>query len=243
MNQVTVVARATDRAGNTGPDVRLDLTVKRDLPPTALLLAPASGQRVAAGAQLTVTARAQDDVGVVQVVVQASGAMTATSSRTVAPAALDTTVELALTIDPAAPQGGVIALVAAAADGKGQVSLSAPVTLTVDGDAAPPTVQMDQPANNALVAPGEAVPVVVRAADNRHVAAVSLQVMGAATFSAAEPIPPPAPTVARVFTFTVPSAAPAGAVISITATAADASGNQAMPAVLVLQSATCCRPP
>jgi hypothetical protein len=234
---VTVAARATDNAGNVSPDVTLALNVQSDLPPVVTILGPADGAGVSAGGKLTVTAQVQDDVGVAQVVVQTTGAMTTSRAATVAPAAQDKVVTLVLDVAPAAPFGGAITVKAGAVDTRGQSGASPALTVFVTGDAAKPSAQIASPANNSLVAPGAVVSVVVNASDNHGLTSVSLNASGAATLAETHFISPTQTAVSATFSLTIPANAAANQIVTVIAQAQDASGNLSLMAQITLKIA------
>jgi hypothetical protein len=225
-----VTARATDLSGNVGPFQTLTLSVQPDVPPTAAIIAPAGGATVATGAPITVTVRAADDFGVAQVVFQATGAVTASLTAALSPAATSRDVPFTIFVPAGAAPGSTVTLRATAVDTRGQTSLVASVSVIV-GDSTPPTVRIVSPATQSQVAPGDTVSVLVSADDNGQVASLSLEATGVAAFSETRTVSPAQPSVATTFQVPIPPTATAGQTVVLTARAQDAAGNPASIAI------------
>jgi len=199
-----------------------------DLAPTVAFLAPAAGTDYERGDTVTVSARAQDAVGVTRVTLTASGSTTFSETRHVTPSGTlsDQTFSFAIAAD--APIGGAVTLSLQAEDTGGR--LSALATRTVDVvDATAPAVSISAPAIDAIYGYGDEVEVVVAASDLVGVAQLRFVVDGIDGASGTETIAPPTVTAGATFHFRVPIGLVASEV-QIRAFAGDASGNEATSA-------------
>lgn len=221
---VSVTARATDQSGNVGPFQTLALAVQPDAPPTAAIIAPPAGATAGSGQPLGVTVRAADDFGVVQISLQATGALNALITTPVVPASTSRDASFNLVVPASAVPGSTIVLRASATDTRGQTSPVASIALVV-GDSTGPTVRIVSPEPGATVTPGDTVSVLVSATDNGQVASLSLDAAGAATFSESRAVSPPQPAVAATFQVPVPVTATANQFLNLTARAQDTAGN------------------
>ncbi|HXI30676.1 MAG TPA: Ig-like domain-containing protein, partial [Vicinamibacterales bacterium] len=166
----TLTARARDAAGNTTTSAAVTVTVSNDTtPPTVTITAPANG--ATASGTVTVTANATDNVAVAGVQFLLDGANLG---------AEDTAAPYSIAWNTASVANGVHSLAARARDGAGNLTTSAPVTVTVSNDVTAPTVSMTAPAAGATVS-GTAVTVSATASDNVGVAGVQFLVDGAAS--------------------------------------------------------------
>jgi large repetitive protein len=198
--------------------------VATDLAPTVAFLAPSAGTDYERGDTVTVTARAQDAVGVTRVTLTASGATSYSETRQVTPSATlsDQTFSFAIAAD--APIGGAVTLSLQAEDTGGHLSTLA--TRTVDVvDATAPSVSIDAPAIDAIYGYDDEVEVVVAASDLVGVAQLRYVVDGIAGATETQTIAPPTLTAGATFHFRVPIGLVASEV-SIRAFARDASGNE-----------------
>ena len=139
-------------------------------PPTVSITAPAPGATVS-GASVTVSATAQDNVGIVGVQFRLDGNNLGTE---------DTTVPYSITWNTGAASNGNHALTARARDAAGNTTLSASVTVTVTNatDVTPPSVSITAPAAGATVS-GAAAAVTATASDNVAVVGVQFKLDGA----------------------------------------------------------------
>ena len=202
--------------------------VATDLAPTVAFLAPSAGTDYERGDTVTVTARAQDAVGVTRVTLTASGASSYSETRQVTPSATlsDQTFSFAIAAD--APIGGAVTLSLQAEDTGGHLSTLA--TRNVDVvDATAPSVSIDAPAIDAIYGYDDEVEVVVAASDLVGVAQLRYVVDGIAGATETQAIAPPTLTAGATFHFRVPIGLVASEV-SIRAFARDAAGNEAASA-------------
>jgi hypothetical protein len=141
---------------------RQDLVSQDTTPPTVTFSSPASGATV--GGTQTVTATAADDVGVAGVEFFVDGA----------PLGADSTAPYEVAWDTTTATNGSHTLTARARDAAGNISTSAPVTVTVANGPPPdttvPTVAISSPASGATVS--GTVPVTATASDNVGVTGV-----------------------------------------------------------------------
>ncbi|HXH06729.1 MAG TPA: carboxypeptidase regulatory-like domain-containing protein [Vicinamibacterales bacterium] len=222
-----VSARAIDFAGNAGDLRSLDFTVSADQPPTAAFLEPADGVLVDSGSQITVRVRADDDAGVTEVVLQATGVVAATAAQAVSPAAASHIATFTVVV-PASAAPGDLTLRAAARDTRGAVGPTVSRTVRV-ADATKPIVQILQPAAGTAVDPGATIAVLVSAADNDALASVTLAASGAASFTETRTIPAGRRAEELSFDVAIPATAHGSEILLLTAQAVDVAGNAATP--------------
>jgi Big-like domain-containing protein len=163
----TLRAVAQDMLGIWYPSQPVTVTVFNDhTPPTVAIASPASGATVTGN--VTVSATASDNVGVVGVQFQLDGGNLG---------AEDTAAPYSVTWNSATASIGTHTLTATARDAAGNAATSAAVTVTVP-DTTPPTVSITSPAPGATVS--GVVSIAAAASDNVGVAGVRFQVDGAA---------------------------------------------------------------
>ena len=131
----TLGARATDNLGNITDSAPVTVTVGASAAPTVSVTNPTNGSSYTVGANLNLTANAADSDGsITQVQFFVNG---------VPQGAIDTVSPYTATWSPGSV--GNYVLTAQATDNSGNVSTSAPVTVTI-GANAPPTVALTSPA-------------------------------------------------------------------------------------------------
>jgi len=182
------------------------------VPPVISLSAPS---KVLPGSNVTVTAVASDNVGVVSVTFDVDGAP---SSTVTAPP-----YQRVISVPAVAAPGAAIAVRATAADAAGNTGVAL-AKLTIDGtpDTEKPTITLNAPAN---AAPGTVIRLSAVAADNVGVASVAFSTNGSPIATV-----PAAPYEAI---YTVPSDAVVGSPIGFTARATDFTGNYADASAIV----------
>ncbi|WP_426732343.1 Ig-like domain-containing protein [Myxococcus faecalis] len=168
-----LTAHARDAAGNLTTSASVRITIDNVLvdtaPPQVQLTLPAPNETVSG--PFTVRASATDDVGVTRVHVQLDGVQVGEADLA-APWAVTLDTE---TLQPYGPRQ----LTAVARDAAGNVTVSAPISITVSApppDTTPPQVQIVSPATGTTV--GGTVQIRVDASDNIRVAGVRLRVNG-----------------------------------------------------------------
>jgi hypothetical protein len=148
---VTVRARARDAAGQLSNELVLALTVGDTEAPVITMSAPAAGAIITPGQSITVTASATDDVGVSQIVLTASGAITFNETRAIAPAATPAAATFVIPTSASTPAGPVT-LTVHAIDAASNTSSPVGREIVIrDGTA--PTVVITDPAAGADVDP------------------------------------------------------------------------------------------
>ena len=216
-------AVAQDKTGNRGIATFLDLDVKADAPPQVAITSPADGSTVNAGATLTVTVQAADDLFAKDIILTANGELVVTQTKSNSFGKSFTT-SFTFTLPATITQGGTITLTAIAKDSGGNLSVIAAKTITVL-DATAPTVTLSSPGQTTLYKPGETGSATVTAADNVGVASISCSTVGATGGSPSFTFAPPLTTANRTFTFVTPVDAVSNAAIQLACTAIDAAGN------------------
>jgi hypothetical protein len=225
--ELTLVGQATDQAGNTGSSSQVTLPVVVDSAPQVAITAPADGATINSGDQLTVTVQAADDLGLTAIRLRATGAYTFEQTQTVEPA--DTSHSATFVLDIPASALGEFQLEASARDTRGQITTTAPLTVTAT-DTVLPVVEIFDPANGDYVMPGGTAYILVLASDNNMVASAQLTASGALEMSETQAIDPPAPGSVLVFEVELPETIPAGESITFTIRATDVAGNVSQPA-------------
>jgi hypothetical protein len=139
------------------------ITVADTTPPTVSITSPASGATVSG--MITVEATASDNLGVVGVQFKYNGISFGPEM---------TTAPYSVTGDTTAAPNGSYTLTAVARDAAGNLTTSAPVTVTVDNTA--PTVSITSPASGATVS--GMITVTASASDNVGIAGVQFKYNG-----------------------------------------------------------------
>ena len=168
----TLTVRARDAAGNVTTSAPVTVTVANAVadvtPPTVSLTAPAAGT---VSGTVTLTANASDNVGVSGVQFLVNGGEYG---------AEDTSGPYSLTVVTTTADNGTYMLSARARDAAGNVTTSAPVTVTVANgvaDVTPPTVSLTAPAGGTV---SGTVTLTANASDNVGVSGVQFLVDGGA---------------------------------------------------------------
>jgi hypothetical protein len=203
-----VTARARDAAGNVATSTAVAVTVSNGpppdtAPPTVGITSPGNGATVSQ--TVTVSASATDNVGVSGVQFFVDGTPLG---------AEDTSAPYALSWNTLGASNGSHTLTARARDAAGNTASSAPVTVTVFNDTAPPTVTITAPANGATVS--GTVTISASATDNVGVVGVQFFVDGA---------PRGAEDTAAPYSVAWDTSTVANGSHSVTARARDAAGN------------------
>lgn len=208
----TLTAVARDAAGNRTTSAAITITIANGpppdtTPPTVSVTSPGSGTTVSA--TISVTANASDNVGVVGVQFRLDGVNGGSE---------DTSAPYSVSWDTTTASNGSHTIAAVARDAAGNVTTSAPVTVTVSNgpppDTIPPSVSITSPAGGATVK--GTVSVSANASDNVGVAGV--QFFGDGTPLAAEVTTAP-------YSISVDTTQSSDGSHNITAVARDAAGN------------------
>lgn len=163
--QYDVTARATDDAGNQATSAPVTVAVRNDVtPPSVTITGPAAGSTVS-GTQVAVTADASDAAGVA--IVDFYSGTTLIGSAMTAP--------YTVTWDSTSVPDGPYEFTARATNANGLVGTSAPISVTVRNDAAPPSVEVTAPAAGSTVS-GTQVAVAADAVDDSTVSTVEFLV-------------------------------------------------------------------
>ena len=101
-------------------------------PPSVSITPPTLSRHVTQGQDFTVPVRVQDEIGVSEVFLEASGQLDRLRSTVVASGSADATVDFELSVPDNAQVGGTITLYALAGDLSGNLAAGTPVVLTVD---------------------------------------------------------------------------------------------------------------
>ena len=216
-------ASAVDSDGLASAIQNLALAIQDTALPTIVFANPISGTAVNAGAVVAITVTANDNGALHALTLEASGAATFSETRIVSPTA-PISVTFQVPVAATAHFTESIILVATAEDGAGNRSLPATLVLAVrDGE--PPQVSLLLPAGVPQILPGGSTAISVTASDNDGLAAVGLQTAGAVATSQSQALVPPRSSASVAFTVTVPLTVTPGTVLTLTATAADVTGN------------------
>ena len=180
-------------------------TATDDTPPSVTLYGPATALP---GAQVTMTARATDDHGVVAVTFEINGSNAADTSTE--------PYQRLVNVPAVASPGDQIAVRATARDAAGNHgSADAMITISAVPDTEPPVVTVNAPPQAAA---GSSVHISATAHDNVGVASVSIGVNGGEPTTFASP--------PYELTYTIPPEAAPGSIVGVVATAVDYTGNQ-----------------
>jgi hypothetical protein len=214
----TVTLTVTDgRGGASTATTTATVQVVDTLAPVISLSGP--GQ-ILPGAQATITAQASDNVGVASVTFEVDG-----GSRSVV---TTPPYQRIVTAPAVAAVGSAIRVKATAADGAGNTaSVELVLQIALQPDTTPPTVSVKAPAQ---AAPGTTLQLSATASDDVGVASVTFLVGGVPIVTSSGP--------AYLASYLIPSDAPVGSVLRVTARAADFAGNTAESAADVAVAAT-----
>jgi len=223
---VTILAAATDFAGNRADPVSITIEVDQNLPPQVQIVTAANGSSIGTGQTLNVSATAHDDLALTDVELDVRGAQIVTTQVFHFGAGLtDGTANFSVPIPAAAQLDANLSLTATAHDANGLPSASSTVTVSIV-DATAPTAQITSLAGNFVVSPGQVIPVIaVQAADNVGVALIRFQTTGGVTSESDAVIAPPLTNASATFSLTVPADAQQGSTITLAAEAVDAANN------------------
>ena len=225
-NNITVEAVARDTRGLESPPVAIVLHAEDRTPPSARITSFTGGFHVTPGQTVPVTVHASDNLGLARIDFWTEGGLVVSDSRTVAPAAGDSTVTFNLAIPVNYVGGTRITVAASATDSSGNVGYAPKITLIAD-DTTPPTVEIVAPAGGSSVTPGSTVTFSARATDNDAVDRVEFFVDGVllATDTA---------SANGIYDASFIVSASAGATVSLSAKSYDKSGNVSAPASMTL---------
>lgn len=154
---LTLSTEALDLAGNSSEVVTRTLAVPDVAPPTVRIAAPAEGTSVDPRTPLEVTIEAGDAVGVVAVILTASGAASVTETRVVDPAATERSEPFSIAFASPPASGGTLTLSASARDAAGNTAQAPAATLTVLDVVAPDVLAVTPPDGTTGVDPGTVV--------------------------------------------------------------------------------------
>ncbi len=165
----TLLAKASDAAGNVGSSASVSVTVSNSsdtTPPTVSLSASPGGPTYTSAQTLTLTAAASDNVGVTKVEFYDGTLLKGTSTTS------PYTVNWPIT----ATDNGTHPWITKAYDAAGNSTVSAALSLTVNIDTTAPTVSLTSPANGATVS--GTITLSATASDNVGVSRVDFYVDG-----------------------------------------------------------------
>ena len=160
----TLTAVARDAAGNRTTAATVTGTAD-NTPPTTAITAPASGATVSG--TMTISASASDNVGIRDVRLFADGVQTGP---------ILTASPYSVAWDTTKASNASHTLTARTTDTAGNVTTSAPITITVSNDTSLPTVTITSPASGASV--GGTITVTASASDDVGVAGVEFRLDG-----------------------------------------------------------------
>jgi len=203
----TLTAVARDAAGNRTTAATVTGTTD-NTPPATAITAPAPGATVSG--TMTISASASDNVGIRDVRFFADGVQTGP---------ILTASPYSVAWDTTRASNAAHTLTAQTTDTAGNVTTSAPITITVSNDTSLPTVTITSPASGASV--GGTITVTASASDNVGVAGVEFRVDGVSV--AAEDATAP-------YTVSWATVSVADGSHTLTAVARDAGGNTATSA-------------
>ena len=235
---IVVNATAVDTRGQAGEAVPAEITVLDATDPLVAFAGMSSGDQVDPGQTITAVVSAQDFGGITSITFQVSGASTFTETRNISPAQDSVASTFAFTISSSATPPETVVMQATAVDQAGNSSQAPSVILPV-ADRVPPTIiSMVTESGSSTMVPGEAVTIIVEAADEVGLTSIVISGTGAFTYSDAEPIVPPTGEAQVNFVINVPESLVGGDTIDLEARAVDISGNISEPETLSLSVTT-----
>jgi len=221
--RVTLRAIATDRFGNDGPLAELSITVVSNQPPTVFLTRenPPFGPLLSGGI-FSIQVRAEDDVGVTDIQLSSSGALSTNITLTGG-----TTNVLQFTVPAEATAGTPLHFQAQASDTQGAASGVASLDFEI-ADGTAPVIAILSPTNNSALNINVPLSLTVRSLDNSTNLQLRLEVFGAISATQTLAVVS-APNEARTNTFTVSLAGAVanGASLNVAVHATDPAGNVA----------------
>ncbi|MCP5152800.1 MAG: Ig-like domain-containing protein [Ectothiorhodospiraceae bacterium] len=224
---VSLVANATDVAGNVSLGASRTVVLADTVAPVATGLVTAGGAtRVDPGAMVSVIASATDNVAVTAFDFAVSGATTAAGQVAVAPSP-SASGTFVFTVPPTAPDGAALTVTATPRDAAGNAGAPVTLALTV-GDGAPPAVTLVAPFDGFVTRPGRVLVVTADATDDVGVRSIDLDVSGAFAFSESRVLAAPAVGTRQSFSVMVPADAAPGP-LTVRVVARD-GGNASPPA-------------
>lgn len=229
---ITVRGRARDAAGNLSSEVTLVLTVGDTSPPVAAISQPDAGTAFTPGQSIGVQASGTDDVAVAQIVFRARGAVTFDETRTFSPGVTPAQATFTVPTTAATP-AGTVTLTVQAVDTAGNLSADASRNVTIR-DATGPAVAITSPAVGADIDPRVAFTVSVTATDAVGVAEIGLTTSGLLTSTTARAISPTQTSRTEEFTITFSELPVAGGQLTLTGSARDGAGNQALSSAVTV---------
>ena len=230
---LTFAAAATDSRGQSSPPVSVSVLVTDATPPTVEIASPPDGSVAIPGETLEVRVLASDEVGLANVGLEATGAVTFLESRVVSPPAgsFDETFQIAIPAD--ASTALPVTLVARSEDGAGNVSPVALIELAVL-DLNLPDVSIAVEGGVTEVRRGDTVTVTVAATDDDGVAELGFVASGAFDDGGFAVVSPVEPASSREFVVFVPGTASLAVPLDLAGAARDEAGNTATSAPVSL---------
>jgi protocatechuate 3,4-dioxygenase beta subunit len=168
---------AVDFAGNAAT-ATVAFRLDADNPPTGSIAISPQGP-VLPGASFTVSVAAQDDHGLANIAMRATGAASAGGSNTVS--GVTATATFAVRIPVTAAAAALVTVYADITDAQGHTVTVGPATVTVAADTTSPALFNARPADGENVLSGAAVTIGVDASDNVAVTSVDITVDGVTT--------------------------------------------------------------
>jgi len=226
-------ASAVDTKGQTGASTPVMLDVIDSTPPAVSITGHNAGVSVRAGQSITVAVTASD-VGLLgSIGLTATGAAGFTETRVVDPAQATAVTAFTFPIDAGAASPGQLFVDVFALDRAGNRGAASRLIVPVADDL-PPTVALRTASGLLEMVPGRPVTVLADVTDEAGVTRVDLSGSGAFVLTDAKAVSPPSKSTTVSFTIAVPAGLAPGAVLTLSARAADASVNLSTPATLSL---------
>ncbi|MFN8491312.1 MAG: carboxypeptidase regulatory-like domain-containing protein [Caldilineaceae bacterium] len=237
-DHVVLLARATDSAGNVSQPISLTLGIRDLLNPLVRASLPAGVTNIAPGQSIQVSVVATDEIGLSNIGLRTTGAVTTTQSRLVNPVKLTTTALFTVTAPLTVSAQSVFTFTGTATDTSGNVGVATPITLPVAVDQLP-VVSISSPISGSLVSTGGQVTVTVRASDDGGISQIELATSGGVTVTQRITVTPAAASYTAPFTLNIPANTPLGNLV-LRASAVDnrQQRSASAPVVLTIVDAT-----
>ncbi|MEK7369086.1 MAG: Ig-like domain-containing protein, partial [Planctomycetota bacterium] len=228
---ISVSCTARDTSNNASAPAGITLYPADITPPAVVIVSPTEGSTVNTGSNLVVNVEATDDLFAEEITLTATGEVAFTQTKTNASGKVFA-ASFALTVPITAMPGNTITLTIEAKDSTGNATQA--VRTLVIGDNIAPSASVSSPGETVRYRPGEAGTAAVISDDNIGVTSISCTASGSATGNETLTFNPAGKSVSGTFSFVVSTDAPPHALINVSCTSRDVSGNSSAPASITL---------
>jgi hypothetical protein len=223
-SKIDLRVAAIDSSGQSSPTSTVSLTVADTTAPVVHITSPAANAPLDAGQTVSVVVTAADAGSVSSISLAVSGAAVFSETRAVSPPQTSAQATFQVTVPGTARPTDQVVFSATALDAAGNTATAVTSTATIR-DAVAPATTIAIDGGLSTIQRGRSFSVTVSATDDGGVAHFGYDTAGAFVLSGTQAVSPVQTTTSGRFTLTVPADAPIGAIVTITASAADGSGN------------------